>query len=277
MNKKEAYSAYMDATNTPGSNKAGSYKKALDLLALIMSRKSINDVSDFWSIDSPKEIADLYDFALQHQSDESGVFQAKGLPPSYGANRFYSAALKSYGHFLWSHQLDQIYEQSSLTSKQIGKKLEREHRKAPEIFLYEPTTNREGQDTKRETNARLGQDYFRKMILREYRGACCVTGLDIASLLRASHISSWASDKANRLNPANGLCLSATYDAAFDKHLISFDDDYRMVVSPVLAEHYNKQTARDYFQAFEGMKISMPMRHPPDLELLKKHREKLAT
>jgi hypothetical protein len=31
VNNKEAYSAYMDATNTPGSNKAGSYKKALDI------------------------------------------------------------------------------------------------------------------------------------------------------------------------------------------------------------------------------------------------------
>ena len=29
----------------------------------------------------------------------------------------------------------------------------------------------------------------------------------------ASHIVEWAKDKANRLNPENGLCLSATYDA----------------------------------------------------------------
>ena len=73
------------------------------------------------------------------------------------------------------------------------------------------------------------------------------------------------------------LITVAKWSAVSAIQLISFDDDYRMIVSPVLVKHYNKQTARDYFHAFEGMKISVPMRHPPDPELLKKHREELAT
>jgi len=71
------------------------------------------------------------------------------------------------------------------------------------------------------------------MIVSLYGGKCCITGLDVPKLLRASHIIRWADDKENRMNPENGLCLSGTYDLAFDQHLISFDEDYRMIVGSV--------------------------------------------
>ncbi len=37
----------------------------------------------------------------------------------------------------------------------------------------------------------------------------------------ASHIVPWAEDRRNRLNPHNGLCLSAPHDRAFDQGLIT--------------------------------------------------------
>jgi len=40
-------------------------------------------------------------------------------------------------------------------------------------------------------------------------------------LLIASHIVPWSKDKQNRLNPRNGLCLSALHDKAFDRGMIS--------------------------------------------------------
>ena len=85
----------------------------------------------------------------------------------------------------------------------------------------------------------------------------------------------WAEDEANRLNPANGLCLSATYDAAFDRHLISFDEDCRLIFSPALAEFYGNQTFQTQFKAFEGRPIAMPKRFRPDRVFLRKHREKM--
>ena len=42
----------------------------------------------------------------------------------------------------------------------------------------------------------------------------------------------WEEDEANLLN-SEDLCLSAIYDAAFDRHLISFDEHYRLIVSLV--------------------------------------------
>ena len=60
---------------------------------------------------------------------------------------------------------------------------------------------------------------------------CCLTGLDLPQLNRASHIIGWAEPKGKqiRMDPRNGLCLSATYDAAFDRKPITFDEDYRLV------------------------------------------------
>ena len=113
------------------------------------------------------------------------------------------------------------------------------------------------------------------MILATYEVQCCITGLNIPDVLRASHITRWAEDKENRLNPANGLCLSATYDAAFDRNLISFDEDYRMILSPALKEFYSNIAFQTQFKAYEGQKISLPKRFCPDQVLLTKHHQRL--
>lgn len=130
-----------------------------------------------------------------------------------------------------------------------------------------------GTDRVVEARTRVGQDYFRKMVLANYDNKCCVTGLNVPQTLRASHIVAWADDKANRMNPENGLCLSATYDAAFDKHLISFDDEYRMIVSKEIKEYYTNETTKEYFENFEGKQIILPERFLPSKQLLAKHRE----
>ena len=116
---------------------------------------------------------------------------------------------------------------------------------------------------------------FRSVLLEIYGGQCCVCGLSIKELLRASHILPWAESKPNRLNPENGICLSATYDAAFDKYLISFDDDYRMVVSPYIREFYTNDAAKEYFERYEGKQLALPYKFSPNKEFLSKHREKL--
>jgi putative restriction endonuclease len=114
------------------------------------------------------------------------------------------------------------------------------------------------------------------MILADYGAQCCLTRLNVPDVLRASHIVAWKDDKPNRLNPANGLCLSATYDAAFDRHLISFDEDYRMIFSPQLKEYYSNEAFKTQFRAFEGKRISLPRRFCPDQVFLEKHRGKMS-
>jgi len=101
-------------------------------------------------------------------------------------------------------------------------------------------------------------------------------GFSLADIFRTSHINPWAEDEENRLNPENGLCLSATYDAAFDRHLISFDEHYRLVVSKEIKDHYTDAAAKSYFIDREGEKIIMPTKYLPSQTLLAKHRELLA-
>jgi predicted restriction endonuclease len=60
-----------------------------------------------------------------------------------------------------------------------------------------------------------------------WQGRCPLTGITDPALLRASHIVPWSEcqDDAQRLDVHNGLLLSALRDAAFDRALVTFDDD----------------------------------------------------
>jgi hypothetical protein len=73
---------------------------------------------------------------------------------------------------------------------------------------------------------RIGQDIFREALLDYWSGRCPLTGITEAELLRASHIIPWADcTDEQRLDVHNGLLLSALWDAAFDKGLVSFADN----------------------------------------------------
>ena len=79
---------------------------------------------------------------------------------------------------------------------------------------------------------RVNQDYFRSVLLSNYDGTCCITGIDIPALLTASHIKPWsAATPSERLMTSNGLLLNALHDRTFDRDLITLDDHYRVVVS----------------------------------------------
>jgi putative restriction endonuclease len=78
--------------------------------------------------------------------------------------------------------------------------------------------------------ARRGQGRFRQDLLKYWR--CAVVGSTIQSILRASHIKPWReSADRERLDPANGLLLTANLDALFNDGLISFNDHGGMLIS----------------------------------------------
>ena len=80
--------------------------------------------------------------------------------------------------------------------------------------------------------SRIGQGAYRKRILHRWEYECAVTGFQKQEILIASHIVPWASasDK-ERLDVHNGILLSPTYDALFDRHLISFEDSGKIILS----------------------------------------------
>ena len=67
--------------------------------------------------------------------------------------------------------------------------------------------------------------------MSNYSAKCAISGIDIPELLNASHIIPWSKNTKERLNPANGICLSKLYDAAFDKGLIGIKKDYSIILS----------------------------------------------
>lgn len=81
---------------------------------------------------------------------------------------------------------------------------------------------------------RVGQDIYRESLLDYWGGACAVTGIQLPSLLRASHAKPWAecATDGERLNVFNGFLLAAHLDALFDCGLITFDDDGGAQFSP---------------------------------------------
>jgi len=119
---------------------------------------------------------------------------------------------------------------------------------------------------------RIKQGFFRRAVLSGYRGRCCMSGLDIATLLVASHIIPWSKDKANRLNPRNGLCLSVLHDRAFDQGFITLTNDLRVLVSRPLRENGNDFT-RGIFGPLHGRPIDLPERFGPDQAFLNWHRQ----
>lgn len=90
--------------------------------------------------------------------------------------------------------------------------------------------------------SRIGQGAYRKRIVHRWEYKCAVTGFDKLDVLIASHIVPWAeSNNIERLDVDNGILLSPTYDALFDRHLISFENNGRIILSDAIQpETYKK-------------------------------------
>lgn len=121
---------------------------------------------------------------------------------------------------------------------------------------------------------RRGQEYFRGIVLNNYSGQCGVTGLAVRELLVASHILPWGTHPEERLDVRNGLSLSRLHDAAFDRGLISFDDNLRLMLSPGLKRELPQRAVAESFAAYEGEPLDLPKdATPPEMAFLAEHRK----
>jgi predicted restriction endonuclease len=128
-------------------------------------------------------------------------------------------------------------------------------------------------ETKAMVSVRRGQQFFRQAILAAYDIACCISGVNISTLLVASHIKPWRLFPDERLNLRNGLCLSAIHDAAFDQGLLTLDDQFRVVLSQNLRESMDNHEWSVFFAPYEGQKINLPNKlAEPDPMALEYHR-----
>lgn len=116
------------------------------------------------------------------------------------------------------------------------------------------------------------QSFFRTSVLVSYDTTCALTGIAIPELLNASHIIPWSVDSARRADPRNGICLNAFHDRAFDRGLITFDTDCRVVLSPTISRLDEPYLQKELLQKLEGQPLRLPSRFMPDPGALDYHR-----
>lgn len=141
----------------------------------------------------------------------------------------------------------------------------------PIYEIREPRFPTGDTETLRTVKTRRIQAFFRRTVLESYNHRCAISGLAIPELLVASHIIPWSEDESRRADPTNGIALNALYDKAFDRKLISFDENFRLVLSDRIKKQYKDEMVKEYFLEFEGKELEMPYRFLPDLSALYRH------
>ena len=95
-------------------------------------------------------------------------------------------------------------------------------------------------------------------------------------LLVASHILPWGTHPAQRLDVRNGLGLSRLHDAAFDRGLIAFDSNLRLLLSSRLKAELSQRAVAGNFGAYAGEPLHFPDDAAlPEPAFLSEHRSQI--
>ena len=118
--------------------------------------------------------------------------------------------------------------------------------------------------------SRVGQGFYRSSLIERWNNRCPLTGCEVEKILIASHIVLWKdSTDEERLDVDNGILLSPDVDALFDKHLISFTDEGRLIKSKAISVNELKKLGL-------SLESTIPV-YPGMKSYLKRHRQHLKT
>ena len=119
------------------------------------------------------------------------------------------------------------------------------------------------------------QKIFREdIILPNYDYKCAITGIKTLSVLKAAHILRWADNQKERLNPQNGICLSALADICFEKGLLTIDKNYKVKLSEKVKSDPNLFKE---LKKYDGKKLNLPIlkENKPSKKFLSEHANKM--
>lgn len=159
-----------------------------------------------------------------------------------------------------------IFESEKILAEKENQTLEKKY---DDLFI--DIKELKGETKLREVKTRVNQNVFRRIVVANYSEKCAITGIDIPELLFASHIVPWSKNEKERLNPENGICLSALYDKAFDRGLIGFKDNFEILISTQLKKKESKDYYHRYFSNLEKSKLETPQKYLPKKEFLQYH------
>lgn len=98
---------------------------------------------------------------------------------------------------------------------------------------------------------------FKRQVVRVYNNTCCISGMRVdalnnASMIDACHIIPFSLSHDDTIG--NGIALCPTLHRAFDRGLVSVDENYRVMVSKAFAESPSRYALRQ----FQGQQLLVP-------------------
>ena len=166
----------------------------------------------------------------------------------------------------FSNQEELVFRSEQILAQKENSTIERKYKE----LLFD-LKDLKGENVIREVKTRVNQSVFRQMVLANYATKCAITGIDIPELLLASHIIPWSKNEEHRLNPENGICLSALYVKAFDKGIIGINQNYQVILSTSLKKKKESLFYQNHFAPIENLKITEPIKYLPKKEFLEYH------
>mgnify|MGYP001392573198 CR=1 FL=1 len=172
--------------------------------------------------------------------------------------KFFKQSLKNYKPEKDWLEASLLYEDSEVYQKNIA---ELKHKIKKESFQEE---------------IYLRSSLFKREIPKIYYNTCAISGLRIDALAKISmvdacHIIPFA--KAYDDTITNGIALCPNLHRAFDRGLITIDDNYRVLITRNLHEASSEYT----ISQFENKQINLPdnQKHYPSLQALAWHRKEI--
>ncbi len=190
------------------------------------------------------------------------VLQARGIKGMVGGAKVVSPIWDEF----YNNQEELVYLSEKILAEKENSSIENKYHE----LLFD-IKDLKGENVVREVKTRVNQSVFREMVLANYNVKCAITNIDIPELLLASHIMPWSKNEEHRLNPENGICLSALYDKAYDKGIIGISPNYKIVLSSSLKKKKDTPFFKNHFEPIENLKISEPSKYLPRKEFLEFH------
>lgn len=192
-------------------------------------------------------------------------------PVIVASGRFGMGNASALDRSVWN-ELQANWDDVALSAAAEYERLAKNHGKPTEEELLEVSRSfGEGKTRSSTVQIRVNQARFRKAVLSSYNNTCCISGLQHEKLVIASHIVPWSEDTKNRLNPQNGLCLSALHDRAYDQGLITVMPDFKVRVSPAVKASAGDSFITESLLRFDGQAIRFPDRFGPATAFLTWH------
>lgn len=192
-------------------------------------------------------------------------------PTKLGEKRIFPrTSLNDIIVYLKTHKFKSIIDFDLHDNTSNEQTLDKSSNNIPKILtneqIDEEYTNTSSLEKETIVKRRIGQNKLRQKLL-ETKCECELCGIKTKELLVASHIKSWKdSNNDEKIDLENVLLLCSMHDALFDKGLITFDEEGKIIISKYLDE---KEQALVNINKKNQIEINTNKKH----SYMKHHRE----